>query len=58
MAGADILDVETVATKDDQTLNRWKTGSGSIVGGLIRPGVEDRFERLVGTTAQRVVAGL
>jgi hypothetical protein len=35
MAGADVLDVEATAAKDDQVLNRWKTGSGSIVGGLI-----------------------
>jgi hypothetical protein len=47
MAGADILDVEATAVKDDQVLNRWKTGSGSIVGGLIRPGMDGRFERLI-----------
>lgn len=58
MAGADILDVEATAAKDDLVLNRWKTGSGSIVGGLIRPGMDGRFERLISTTAQRIVAGL
>ena len=58
MAGADVLDVETTATKDDQVLARWKTGSGSVVGGLIRPGVDGRFDRLVTTTAERIVAGL
>jgi hypothetical protein len=58
LAGADILDVEATAAKDDQVLNRWKTGSGSIVGGLIRPGMDGRFERLISTTAQRIVAGL
>ena len=58
MAGADILDVEATALKDEQVLNRWKTGSGSIVGGLIRPGIDGRFERLISTTAQRIVAGL
>jgi hypothetical protein len=57
-AGADVLDVEATAAKDDQVLNRWKTGSGSIVGGLIRPGMDGRFERLISTTAQRIVAGL
>jgi len=58
MAGADMLDVETTALKDNQVLKQWKTGSGSVVGGLIRPGVEGRFERLIGTTAERIVAGL
>jgi hypothetical protein len=58
MAGADMLDVETTAVKDNQVLKQWKTGSGSVVGGLIRPGVEGRFERLIGTTAERIVAGL
>ena len=58
MAGADVLDVEATATKDDQVLARWKTGSGSVVGGLIRPGVDGRFDRLVTTTAERIVGGL
>ena len=58
MAGADMLDVETTAAKDDRVLKQWKTGSGSVVGGLIRPGVEGRFDRLIGTTAERIVAGL
>jgi hypothetical protein len=58
MAGADMLDVETTAVKDDRVVKQWKTGSGSVVGGLIRPGVEGRFERLIGTTAERIVAGL
>jgi hypothetical protein len=47
MAGADVLDVEATAAKDDQVLNRWKTGSGSIVGGLIRPGMAARFSVLI-----------
>ena len=58
MAGADVLDVQTVAAKDGQILAQWKTGAGSIVGGLIRPGIDGRFERLISTTAQRIVAGL
>jgi hypothetical protein len=58
MAGADMLDVTVRVVDQGREVRRFDTGAGTIVGGLIRPGAEGRFERVVQTTAERIVAGL
>ena len=58
MAGADKLDVTVRVVDHGQEVRRFDTGAGTIVGRADPTGAEGRFERVVQTTAERIVAGL
>jgi len=55
MAGGDGLEVDVVVLSDSRVLKSYKTGSGSVMGGYSGQG---RLDRLIGTTAERIVRDL
>ncbi len=55
MAGADVLDVEATVVSGGATVKTFSTGAGTAMGGAMSGG---RFDKLVETTSERLVAGL
>jgi hypothetical protein len=58
MAGVDHLDVSVSVVRNGAVEKQFQTKTTTAVAGLIRPGSVSRFDRLVNSIAERIVAGL
>ncbi len=58
MAGPDRLAVDVRVQKSGATLAQYQTDTSSVLGGIAFAGMGHRFDRLVKSIAQRIVAGL
>ncbi len=57
-ARADKLHVSVEVVRGGTVSKRFTTDTSTAVAGLIRPGSVERFDRMVNTLAQRIVAGI
>jgi hypothetical protein len=57
MAGADMLRVTVEVVRDEAVVKTFGTDTSTVIGGVIRPGAVERFDRMVNTLAQRIVDG-
>jgi hypothetical protein len=58
MAGADRIAVTVEVVHGSTAAKSFSTNTSTVVGGLIRPGAVERFDRMVNTLAERIVAGI
>jgi hypothetical protein len=58
MAGADRIEVTVEVVSGSATTKSFSTNTSTAVGGVIRPGAVERFDRMVNTLAERIVAGI
>jgi len=58
MAGADRIAVTVEVVHGSAAAKSFSTDTSTAVGGLIRPGAVERFDRMVNTLAERIVAGI
>jgi hypothetical protein len=58
MAGADRIAVIVEAVHGGAATKSFATNTSTVVGGFIRPGAVERFDRMVNTLAERIVAGI
>ncbi len=58
MAGADRIAVAVEVVHDATAVRSFTTNTSTAVGGFIRPGAVERFDRMVNTLAERIVAGI
>jgi hypothetical protein len=58
MAGADRIDVTVEIIRGGASTKSFATNTSTAVAGIIRPGAVERFDRMVNTLAERIVAGI
>jgi len=58
MAGADRIEVTVEVVSGSAATKRFSTNTSTAVAGIIRPGAVERFDRMVNTLAERIVAGI
>ncbi len=58
MAGADRIVVTVEVVHDSAAARSFSTNTSTAVGGIIRPGSVERFDRMINTLAERIVAGI
>jgi len=58
MAGADRIDVAVEVIRGGTPTESFATNTSTAVAGVIRPGAVERFDRMVNTLADRIVAGI
>jgi hypothetical protein len=58
MAGADMLAASVQVIRTGKVEKTFSTDTSTLVAGVIRPGSVERFNRMVNTLAQRIVAGI
>jgi hypothetical protein len=58
MAGADRINVTVDVVSGSATPKTFSTNTSTAVGWVIRPGSVERFDRMVDTLADRIVAGI
>ena len=58
MAGADTIAVSVDVRREGRVTKTFSTNTSTAIGGLIRPGSVERFDRMVNTLAQRIVDGI
>jgi len=58
MAGADRIEVTVGVVSGGAATKSFSTNTSTAVGGFIRPGSVERFDRMVNTLADRIVAGI
>jgi hypothetical protein len=58
MAGADRIAVTVEVVHGGVPAQSFATNTSTAVGGFIRPGAVERFDRMVNTLAERIVAGI
>jgi hypothetical protein len=58
MAGADRINVTVEVVSGGAATKSFSTNTSTAVGGFIRPGSVERFDRMVNTLADRIVAGI
>jgi len=58
MAGADRIEVTVEVVHTGATAKSFSTNTSTAVAGIIRPGAVERFDRMVNTLAERIVAGI
>ena len=58
MAGADRIDVAVEVIRGGTPTESFGTNTSTAVAGVIRPGAVERFDRMVNTLADRIVAGI
>jgi hypothetical protein len=58
MAGADRIEVMVEVVRASAATKNFATNTSTAVGGPIRPGAVERFDRMVNTLAERIVAGI
>ena len=58
MAGADRIEVTVEIVRGSAVAKRFVTNTSTAVAGIIRPGSVERFDRMVNTLAERIVAGI
>jgi hypothetical protein len=58
MAGADRINVTVEVVSGSATHKTFSTNTSTAVGWVIRPGSVERFDRMVNTLADRIVAGI
>ena len=57
MAGADMLRVSVEVVRGGAVVKTFATDTSTVIGGVIRPGAVERFDRMVNTLAQRIIDG-
>lgn len=58
MAGADRIEVAVEVVRGSAVTKKFSTDTSTAVAGVIRPGAVERFDRMVNTLAERIVAGI
>jgi hypothetical protein len=58
MAGADRIAVTVEVVHGSAAAKSFSTNTSTAVAGFIRPGAVERFDRMVNTLAERIVAGI
>jgi hypothetical protein len=58
MAGADRIEVTVEVVRGSAAAKSFSTNTATAVAGFIRPGAVERFDRMVNTLADRIVAGI
>jgi hypothetical protein len=58
MAGADRIEVTVEVVHGSAAAKSFSTDTSTAVAGIIRPGAVERFDRMVNTLAERIVAGI
>jgi hypothetical protein len=58
MAGADRIEVTVEVVHGSAATKSFSTNTSTAVGWVIRPGSVERFDRMVNTLAERIVAGI
>jgi hypothetical protein len=58
MAGADRIEVTVEVIRGGTATKSFVTNTSTAVAGIIRPGAVERFDRMVNTLADRIVAGI
>ena len=58
MAGADRIEVTVEVVHGSAAAKSFSTNTSTAVAGFIRPGAVERFDRMVNTLAERIVAGI
>jgi len=58
MAGADRIAVTVEVVSGGAVTKSFATDTSTAVAGIIRPGAVERFDRMVNTLAERIVAGI
>jgi hypothetical protein len=58
MAGADRIAVTVEVVHGAAATKSFATNTSTVVGWFIRPGAVERFDRMVNTIAERIVAGI
>jgi hypothetical protein len=58
MAGADRIEVTVEVVSGSAATKSFSTNTSTAVAGIIRPGAVERFDRMVNTLAERIVAGI
>jgi hypothetical protein len=58
MAGADRIEVTVEVVHGSAATRSFSTNTSTAVAGIIRPGSVERFDRMVNTLAERIVAGI
>ncbi len=58
MAGADRIEVTVEVVSGSAATRSFSTNTSTAVAGIIRPGAVERFDRMVNTLAERIVAGI
>ncbi len=58
MAGADRIEVTVEVVNGSAATKRFSTNTSTAIAGIIRPGAVERFDRMVNTLAERIVAGI
>jgi hypothetical protein len=58
MAGADRIEVTVEVVHGGAAIKSFSTNTSMAVAGIIRPGAVERFDRMVNTLAERIVAGI
>ena len=58
IAGADRIEVTVEVVRGSAAAKRFSTNTSTAVAGIIRPGAVERFDRMVNTLAERIVAGI
>jgi hypothetical protein len=58
MAGADRIAVTVEVVYGSAATKSFSTNTSTAVAGIIRPGAVERFDRMVNTLAERIVAGI
>jgi hypothetical protein len=58
MAGADRIDVTVDVVSGSAATKSFSTNTSTAIAGIIRPGAVERFDRMVNTLADRIVAGI
>ncbi len=58
IAGADRIEVTVEVVRGSAAAKSFSTNTSTAVAGIIRPGAVERFDRMVNTLAERIVAGI
>jgi hypothetical protein len=58
MSGADRIEVAVDVVHGSAAAKSFSTNTSTAVAGIIRPGAVERFDRMVNTLAERIVAGI
>jgi hypothetical protein len=58
MAGADRINVTVDVVSGSAATKSFSTNTSTAIAGIIRPGAVERFDRMVNTLADRIVAGI